>query len=284
MTWRELLLLANAELGQGHEARFLLEEVSGMAAASLFSRLDEPASANACQQLAQLSARRKAGEPLQHVLGHWPFRRIELLSDGRALIPRPETELVVEHGLSELERQSGHRRETALVIDLGTGSGAIACAIADETLEVAVLAIDSSSEALELAALNVARLSPRARERVHLVCADFRGAIPLAMSERAALVIANPPYLSIAEWQSLDAVVKDYDPPAALIAGSDGFEAIAAVIESAPAYLAPDGALVVEVAPQQSERACQAAKAVGARSAAVAKDLAGRARVLIARF
>ncbi len=308
MSWGLLLAGARRELGSDSEARWLLEEVAGSSWSRLRSRLEELAPAEAATRLDRLVARRRSGEPLQHVLGHWSFRTLELVVDGRALVPRPETELVVEHALAALDdapppeaspspppeaspqpppvpqpvpvRQPVRRRAA----DLGTGGGAIACSLVSERAEVEVVATDRSSRALELAAENVARLPPPAAARVRLSSGDWYEALEAELPASFDLVVANPPYLAAAEWPELEPVVREHDPYEALVAGPTGLEAIAAIVRGAPRVLAPGGALVLELAPHQADGALALASSAGATEARIARDLAGRPRVLVARW
>lgn len=269
-TWDELFEDAAVALGSTNEARWIAEEVAhgnGVSNASLI-------------EFRRLVARRRAGEPLQHVLGHWPFRSIDLLIDGRALIPRPETEVVVEYALGELARFV----ETPLVVDLGTGSGAIGCAIVSEHPGATVIATDISTDAIALAAQNRSRLSEREADRLELRVGDWYDALSDVGAGRVDLVVANPPYVTEGEWATLAPVVHDFDPKIALVAGKEGTEAVAAVIGGSPGVLAPGGSLIVEIAANQAGTAADLARSAGARAVDVRQDLAGRDRVLIARW
>ncbi len=251
-------------VGSAREARWIVEEVGG----------DEV-------RATALALRRMAGEPLQHVLGHWGFRRLDVVTDGRALVPRPETETVVDLALAHLRRL---RVAGALwIADLGTGSGAIACALADELdprLDVHILAAEASADALALARENVERT--KTGGRVELVKGDWFEALPPEAGGRLDLIVSNPPYLAEAELAMLDAVVRDHDPHRALIAGPSGLECLEHLITGAPEWLARGGALVLEIAPHQREAVMDLAARTGFRMARVHDDLAGRPRVLVA--
>jgi release factor glutamine methyltransferase len=282
MTWRELLERATAALLARHEALIVLEEAAGTRFSALVASLDERASDEGIERFEQLLKRRTSGEPLQHVVGHWPFRHVDLLVDERALIPRPETEIVVEHVLCALER---HRDADALLaVDLGTGTGAIACALVDENDDVKVIAVDTDERALQLAQLNVARLSHAKNARIELLRSDFYQSFPDALRGKVTVIVSNPPYLSCAEWHLLDPVVKDYDPKAALVSGETGLEAFEAVLRDAPQFLVKDGAVVLEIAPHQTRAVRELAQRSGAHSIEVHRDLAERERVLVARY
>ncbi len=285
MSWRALCDDAAAALADRREARILIEEVAGVPYSRLFPELDAAPPAGARASLEGLVARRRAGEPLQHVVGHWPFRTLELVVDRRALVPRPETELVAGHALAQLVRVRALRPPGATLVaaDLGTGSGAIACALVSEAEDLAVLAVDASADALRLAAVNRDRLGCQARARLELRAGDWYGGIDERWRHGIDCVVANPPYLAEREWGGLDPVVRDFDPYAALVAGPEGTEAIAAIVAGAPEFLAPHGALVVEIAPHQADVALGLARRAGFAVATVEEDLAGRPRALVAR-
>lgn len=268
-----------ALVGSEQEAAWIIEDAAALA------------SAEGCQPLAlEMAARRAAGEPLQHVLSHWGFRRLAVSCDRRALVPRPETESVVEIALHELARSPAGGE--LLLADLGTGSGVIALSLALELERPArIFASDVSCEALELAAENAAalgrgqggRLGAAGSELLFLRGSWFE-ALPGELAGRLALVVANPPYLSSAEWDGLAPVVRRFDPYGALVAGPEGSEAIEAIVAAAPRWLRAGGSLVVETAPHQQEGARAAALRAGFAAARTERDLAGRARTLVARL
>jgi release factor glutamine methyltransferase len=274
-SWRDLVEEAGLALGSSTEARWILEEVT-VTAAPTGGEPDEEAR----RAFARLVERRRAGEPLQHVLGHWSFRTVDLLVDRRALVPRPETEVVVEHALRKLAEGPG----APLVVDLGTGCGAIACSIASEHAQARVTAIDVSTEAVQLARANRDRLAPEIARRIDVRIGDWYTALPSEILGRVDLVVSNPPYVAESEWRRLDAVVRDFDPRLALVAGPLGTEALASVICGAPAVITDGGAVVVEIAPGQSDVVRELARTAGAKSVEVRRDLAGRKRVLVASW
>ena len=281
MHWRELEARLVASLGPV-EGRIVLEEVSGERYVELFARRDAEVEPAACAAARRLEKRRLTGEPLQRVLGHWSFRGLELHVDERALIPRPETEIVVDHVLRGLAAQRRQRSEL-LVVDLGTGSGAIALAVASEAPDTRVIATDRSLVALALAAENRARLGPAAG-RVHFVCGDWWEPLGGGLDGRVDVVVANPPYLSRTEWELAPAVVREWDPPQALVGGEEGTEGIAAVIAGGARVLSPGGLLVVEIGAGQAAAVRVLACRAGAECVSVEPDLAGRDRVLVATW
>jgi release factor glutamine methyltransferase len=249
--------------------------------------LDEVVTARAERLLSSMLERRLDGEPVQYVLGHWAFRTLDLLVDPRVLIPRPETEVVVEVALAELawlrDRGLPPAGRQPVVVDLGTGSGAIALSIAAEQACVEVWATDVSEDALAVAAANLAGLGTLAAGRVRFVHGDWWGALPAELKGAVDLVVSNPPYVAEGELAGLPAEVASWEPVGALVAGPSGLEALSAVLDEAPAWLAPGATLVAEIAPHQASAAQASAKAAGFAGVLVRPDLAGRQRVLVAR-
>jgi release factor glutamine methyltransferase len=230
------------------------------------------------EQIEALVERRLAGEPLQYLLREWAFRALTLSVDRRALIPRPETEQVVEEALNVLRWV---RRP--VVVDLGTGTGAIALSLSAEVADAEVWATDVDSEALSLAADNRARTGLP----VALRQGRWYAALPAELRGRVDLVISNPPYVSAEEWPALDPEVH-CEPRVALVAGpgSDGTPGLAAieeVLRGAPDWLGPAGAVVVEIAPHQAAAAGAMARGAGFAEVRVLRDLADRDRTVVAR-
>lgn len=198
-------------------------------------------------------------------------------------MPRPETEVVVGYALAALADRRRSPGAALVAVDLGTGSGAIACSLVHEDPAVSVVGVDRSPEALSLAAENRARLATGEAARLELRQGSWYE--PLGdLSGTVAVVVSNPPYLGAAEWAGLDPVVRDHDPFEALVAGPTGLEAIEAVLSAAPTVLTAGGAVVVELAPHQADAAQAAASAHGAGAATIHLDLAGRARCLVATW
>jgi release factor glutamine methyltransferase len=219
-------------------------------------------------RLRPLVERRRGREPLQHVLGEWGFRRLVLRVDARALVPRPETEILVERCLALLAKIP-----TPRVLDVGTGSGAIALALADEHPGAHVEATDASARALELAHENARRTG--LGDRVRLV----RGELFAALDGPFDLVVSNPPYVHEDEIASLEPEVRDHEPREALV-GPGVTEALA---RGAPSVLAPGGRLVLEVADGQAPAVARLLERLGYEDVTVSRDLAGVERVVDGR-
>ena len=295
-TWRTLEAEVRARLvtvagdAAAAEARWVVQEASGASATELAAEADDPVGALVHHRVTEMVARRLGGVPLQYVLGSWQFRGLDLMVDPRVLIPRPETEFVVQCAIDALvaggarvgrnDPWSAGLTEYA-VADLGTGSGAIALALAAELPDAAVWATDVSPDALVVARANLAAIGSAAT-RVRMVEGDWFAALPEALRGGLRLIVSNPPYVTEAEHPDLPPEVRDHEPRGALVSGPTGLEAVAHLVATAPGWLEPDGVLVVELAPHQRDATLAEATAAGF-SAEVRPDLTGRDRVLVAR-
>jgi release factor glutamine methyltransferase len=236
------------------------------------------------EALRAATRRRLAGEPLQYVIGHWPFRTLDLDVDDRALIPRPETELLVEIALSELAATGV---VAPIILDMGCGSGAIGLALAVELRERGVgsvlIAVDESSQALDLARQNARKHDVQS---VSFVVSNWFDDLADSLRGKIDLMVANPPYVAVAEFDELDPVLR-HEPFGALVApdGDDvaGFADLFAVIAGARSWLSPHGVLVCEHGEGQRDAVLAAARAADFRETLDLDDLSGRPRVLVAR-
>ncbi len=277
-TWRGVLAESSRRLGD-HDARRIVEEASGWQGAELYLHLDEGVGKRALAHHDEMLGRRSAGEPLQYVLGRWGFRTLDLAVDGRALIPRPETEQVVEVALAELDRQGGSTHPTT-VLDLGTGSGAIALAVCVERLRTEVWAVERSSEAARLARANAAGIG-RAAARLSIVEGHWFDPLPRALVGRFHLIVSNPPY--VPDDLPLPAEVMEWEPTEALRGGVDGLDDVRHILAEVGTWLRPGGAVVIEIDPAQADPAARRAVECGLVDVAVAADLTGRPRILSGR-
>ena len=269
-TWAELRSGARAHL-EAHEADRIIERACGD---DWRQHLDDRAPERVIAFVGEMVERRRAGEPLQYVLGRWGFRTLDLYVDRRVLIPRPETEIVVEVALAELRAAETIR---PVVVDLGTGSGAIALSVATEVADAEVWGVDVSADALAVARANLAAAGTRVAPRVRLVEGSWFSALPGELRGKIDLVVSNPPYIADHERPELPADVVDWEPPGALFSGPTGLEAVQHLLGEAPRWLAPDGVLVCEIAPHQ-------APVLAGAGRTIRPDLTGRDRVLVARF
>lgn len=263
------------------DARRIVERASGNEGATFALGLSDLVTVRGVAAFDAMLARREQGEPLQYVLGGWGFRTLDLFVDRRVLIPRPETEQVVEAALGALRRIGGTGADARAVtaVDLGTGSGAIALSLAVEHVHATVWATDASPEALAVTRANIAGTG-RPGGRVRVAEGDWFDALPADLRGSVDLVVSNPPY--VAADDHLPAEVRDWEPSGALIAGASGVEHLDHIVEQAPRWLAPGGALVVELAPSQAAHVAARAQRAGFASASVGQDLSGRDRYVVA--
>jgi release factor glutamine methyltransferase len=236
------------------DAEMLIADALGVDRGALVADPDMPVSGGAARLIGERVRRRVAREPVAYILGRQGFRRLELRVDRRVLIPRPETELLVEVALS-LARG-------ARVHDVGTGSGAVALALLDERPDLAVSASDASAAAVEVALLNAARLG------LPLDAVVARG-LP---EGKEGMVLANLPYVREDEWPALQPEIVRFEPREALVSGADGLDAIRSLVANAR----PGTRLALEHAPRQAE----AVRSL-LTSAETRRDLAGRERVTV---
>jgi release factor glutamine methyltransferase len=250
------------------DAERLLGHAVGLDRIGLYMHLHRPLSAAEVERARGLVARRGAHEPLQYVLGEWGFRRLTLGVDPRALIPRPETETVVERCLAAIEEL-----DEPCVLDVGTGTGAIALAIADEHPDARVTGIDVSEEALALARENAARTGLAVELRLHDLFAGLPG-------RDWDLVVSNPPYVRTEELGRLASEVVEWEPEVALVAQGQ----TEALVREAALVLRPGGALVLETHDDGAVAVATLLADHGYREIAVTEDLAGRQRVVEGRI
>ena len=260
------------------DAEHLLAETLGLSRLELYLQFDRPLTAEELKRFKPLLLRRADREPLQHVLGHATFRELELKVDARALIPRPETEVLVDEVLRWVEaRLDGVESPRAL--DVGTGSGAIALSLALEGPFDRVVATDRSEEALELAREN--REAAGLEDVVELRVGSLFE--PLAEGERFHVVVSNPPYIAREDVDALAPEVAEWEPEAALYGGPDGLEILRPLVRGAPDVLHPGGLLALEMGAGQAGDVSAVVRETGRYGdPMVRKDLAGRDRILLA--
>lgn len=265
-------------------ARHIVAAASGVQTTEVALEAQMPMTVGIVARADAMTKRRATGEPLQYVLGSWGFRKLDLATDHRALIPRPETEAVAGVAIDWLTARvrDGQVREP-VVADLGTGCGAIALSIAQEVPTARVHATDSSPEALSLAGDNLAGLG-RAAARISLHLGSWFDALANdahGLHERLDVVVANPPYVAYSE--GLPAEVAQWEPHAALYAPSEGLFDLLSILRTARGWLAPGGLLILECAPHQAASLGEAARARGYEHVRIERDLAGRERALVAQ-
>ena len=242
VTWGALWNETSALVGRA-QARWICEVASGHDGDEFIDILDLPATERGVAHLDAMLARHATGEPLQYVLGRWGFRHLDLMVDRLVLIPRPETETVVEVAL----RIARALPTPIACADLGTGSGAIGLSLAAELPSdgVTVWMTDRSSDALDVARANVVGIG-RAAANVRLAEGDWFDALPVELVGTLALVVSNPPYVG-GDDPALEPIVRDWEPADALFGGVDGLDAIRLIVAEAPRWLRADGWLVIEI-------------------------------------
>jgi release factor glutamine methyltransferase len=250
------------------DAEHLVAHVLGISRSELYVA-DEALSEDQLRRLRSVQERRRKREPLAYILGEWGFRRLTLRVDGRVLVPRPETEVLVGRCL---ERLAGLVEPQ--VLDVGVGSGAVALAIADEHPGAAVLGVDRSEDALAVAKENLAQLTVDGRVEL------CRGDLLKGVAGSFDLVVSNPPYVSPDEYEQLQPEIRLYEPLESLVGVGVG----AAIAEGARELLRPGGWLLLECGDGQAEALAIELERLGYEDVTKTRDLAGRERVVEGRW
>lgn len=253
----------------------LLAGTLGLKRLDLYLQFDRPLTPDELAEYRSRLRRRAKREPLQYIEGEAAFRDLRLRVDPRVLIPRSETELLVDEVLARVRGREGLH-----ALDVGTGSGAIALSLATEGPFARVVATDVSAGALEVARANHAMAAPGAPVEF------YEGSVyaPVA-GERFDVVASNPPYIGEGERASLDPGVRDWEPAGALFSGESGLDVIRALVAGAPAVLRPGGLLALEIGWKQAEAVAELVRGVGGFSEPVVRqDLEGRDRIVTAEY
>ena len=273
--------LTRAEVEQGRLcAEILLADVLCCQRIELYTRFDYCPEPDELKSFRALVKRCGEHEPVAYLVGRASFYSLDFELDSSALIPRPETELLVAGAIEYLRRQTN--RPMVDVLDMCTGSGCIAVAVAVNVVEADVLAIDASCKALEIAGKNVEK--HELSDRVTLLQSDLFDQINQAQKTLFDLIVSNPPYISDDEFEKLDPNVRNYEPTDALRAGRDGLKFYRKIANQAEPYLADNAALMVEVAYNQAEQVSQLfEKCSYLTDITTTKDNLGHQRVVKAR-
>ena len=253
------------------DAELLIGHALGLSRVELYTGFERPLAEDELAACRQLVGRRAKREPVAYILGRWGFRGLDLDVDRRVLVPRPETELLVDRCLALLDGLAGPD-----VLDVGTGSGAIALALASELPEARVFGCDVSEEALEVARGNGERLGIDVEWAVSDLLAGVDG-------RRFHLVASNPPYVAAGEIAALDPEVRDWEPRRATVGGETGLEVIERLVAAAPPALEPGGALVLEVGAGQAGAVAQLFESAGLSDVGCDPDHAGIERIVWGR-
>lgn len=266
------LLDAETRADARREAQLLVCGVLDCAPGELSQRLDRDVPFTQRDRILAAAHRRARGEPLAYCTGTAAFRHLVLHVDERVLIPRPETEVVVGEALRVTASQPG-----GIAVDIGTGSGAIALALASEGRFERVIATDVSADALDVARDNASQLPPGSAP------VEFRAGtdvVPLN-GVLARVIVSNPPYIAYDEAAALPASVRDWEPSTALFATDGGMARYDALLNGAAPHLEPDGWLVLETDSRRAGETMRRALQAGYRNARIMQDLSGRDRVLV---
>ncbi|MHC4761138.1 MAG: peptide chain release factor N(5)-glutamine methyltransferase [Planctomycetota bacterium] len=259
-------------------AELLLCHVVGLERIQLYTLYDRVVDGQPLAQLRALVKRASEHEPIAYLVGRCEFYSLPLTITPDCLIPRPETENLVEKAISFLRSRSGAQH----VLDLCTGSGCIAAAIAKNVTDVQVVATDISDAALKVAAENIEKL--KLGDTVKLLCGDLFDPIIDGLDDgRFDVVVSNPPYVSKAEYDELDKNVKEYEPPGALLAGADGLDVYKRITEKVDDFLKPDGVLMMEIGYAQGPAVGELLENAGVfKAVTIEKDFANNDRIAIA--
>jgi release factor glutamine methyltransferase len=254
------------------DAELLLAHGLGLTRIDLYTQFERPLSEDELSECRELIRRRGTREPVAYVIGRWGFRRLELDVDARVLVPRSETELLVDRCLALLDGQ-----EQPAVLDVGTGSGAIALAIKDERPDAQVVASDLSADALAVARANAERLGLE----IGFAQSDLLESVPGGPFQ---LIVSNPPYVSESELATLEPEVAEHEPRLATVAGPDGFEVYSRLLPQAAERLVHGGFIALECGAGQAPALVAELARVGYADAGVDRDLSGIERVVWATW
>jgi release factor glutamine methyltransferase len=230
------------------DAQVILAHIMNKERGWLFAHYDQALTPEEAEKFTEMVARRAAAEPVAYLVGHREFYGLDLTVDHRVLIPRPETELLVDAVLDHIESRPN---PNVRMVDVGTGSGAVAVAVAANSPTVQIYAVDLSPSALVVAKENVARHDSRGQ--ITLLQGDLLSTLP----EPVDIIAANLPYITSDEYLNLMADVRDYEPRLALEAGPEGLDLIERLLDQAPGHLYPGGVLFLEIGPNQGEGVLQ---------------------------
>ena len=267
-------------------AELLLSHVVGLKRIELYTQFDKPVAKQQLDKLHDLVKRAGQNEPVAHLIGKTEFYSLQLNVTSDCMIPRPETELLVERAIEFLRTRTG----TQLVCDLCTGCGCIAVAIAKNFPDANIIATDISDAALNVAAKNIEK--HQLGDRIKLLCGDLFdpvvpqldvGKLVLDSDRGFDLIVCNPPYVSAAEYEKLDENVKAYEPRLALYAGQDGLDIYRRIIEKVDQFLKPDAALMLEIGYAQGQAVRELLEQTGNFSEiTIEKDFHNNDRIAIA--
>jgi release factor glutamine methyltransferase len=274
ISWAAEVLQDGGVIKPRLNAEQLLQHCTGRSRAELYAYPERTVNLREKEAFSAVVRRRAAHEPLQFITGIKGFRYLELAVDRRALIPRPETETVVERAVELLRAMRGH----PVVVDVGTGCGCISLSIASECPATVVHATDISRDALAVARRNATKLGLEGIVSFHL--GDLMDALQAGLAGKIDLIVSNPPYIRESDFAALPPEVREHEPYVSLVAGPEGTECHLRLMRQARLWLAPGGYLLMEGGEDQVEGLAAEAEALGYSCVEVRADLNGRPRMV----
>ena len=259
------------------EAEILLAQAMGCKRIELYVRHEEIPGEEVRDRFRGLVRRRATGEPVAYLVGHKEFFSLDFLVSPAVLIPRPDTETLVDQALRDLKARA---LPAPRALDLGTGSGCLAIVLAKLVPALFVTAVDLSRDALEIARQNAQR--NKVDTRVQFLCGDLFH--PLKEEDKFDIVVSNPPYIPSGDIAGLEPTVRDFEPKSALDGGADGLDFYKRIFGGAPQHLQPQGRVMVEVGIDQAEAVASLAREKGFVQVAIVADMAKVPRVVVARL
>lgn len=278
LAWaRQVLDQAEIE-NAAQESRWLVGHALGLEPHHLVSQAEQPVSPEKKTQAESLVSRRAAREPLQYILGTQEFCGLEFHVSPAVLIPRPETEVLLQEALRAVDLN-----KDSVLVDVGTGSGCVAVTLATILTRTRILAVDRSPEALAAAKANAERLT--VADRIEFIEGDLLSPLrDRGLTGQVDVIVSNPPYIAESEWAGLQPEVRDFEPRSALVSGPTGTEFHERLLRDSREYLAPGGSLVMEIGQGQRPAVQQMAEQLGGYTPVeIAKDGAGIERIVIFR-
>jgi release factor glutamine methyltransferase len=278
-----MLAETTKQVGDANEARWLCEHASGLDGAEFRQLQQEYVTTAMAKQLHDMVRRRLAGEPLQYVMKRWAFRHLDVFVDQRVLIPRPETELLVDAGLAIANERLQQEARPLNIVDLGTGSGVVGLSMANELPhgKTNVWLTDQSSDALDVARGNLVGVGQKGGG-VRLALGSWWNALDASLKGAIDIALCNPPYIAYND-DEVAADVHKWEPHSALYAGENGLADIREVVNGAPTWLANNGWLALEIGYRQGDAVLALFEDAGLVNCEIRRDLVGRDRIALAQ-
>jgi len=279
ITWREMLASTSEIVGDRVVAKWLCEHAAGVESSEWIDILDDKVSQRCGLHLDAMMRRYLAGEPLQYVMGRWAFRHLDLLVDERVLIPRPETEQLVDLVRSFINASS---LDHHVVVDLGTGTGAIGLSLLQEEPidSLSVWLTDASQDAVDVAIANLAGVGRQAMN-AHVAVGSWYEALPDELRGNVDVIVSNPPYIAHGDPE-VEEIVRTWEPSEALFSDDEGLADIRAIVFGASTWLRAGGLLALEMGYMQADDVSRLCHDAGLQNVLIHDDAAGKSRFIIA--